>query len=419
MNRVLLPAAIAVGSFVSVIVLLTRLRGANTLFDSGASWRVLIQGNTACLALAAVVAVIATFILRERTITVAAGALGLLMLGSVAAIGTSATWSSYCNAVAAGLAIAAMSSLTTSVRDREGLQGWLIAGALGGALLAVPLERYQSRVDYTGAYTVVSTPPDWPLVIGAAVGLVLLAAAWFTISPNRPARSTPGTSGRTLALGIVIPVAALLLWWWFLADEVFGNVDATGTATWPYGILLVPLVLGGALCLPGRDGLALAAMLATLAALATLPRWEGSWPMLLAFVALVVGGMLTGRRQAHPKIAVAVLGVCTLATAFDQSPWDIFGIVAAFIAPAAGAHAVAACLPTTAAVGAISVSAPATLFSVTGITVGWVAYDIGSPSGFSNYHPNTTALVLSTATVVACAATIAYLTLRRQPTDNQ
>jgi hypothetical protein len=207
------------------------------------------------------------------------------------------------------------------------------------------------------------------------------------------------------------------VWWWFLVDEVFGNVDATGTTTWPYGILVVPLVIGGAFCLPGRDGLALVGMLATLAALSTLPKWEGSWPMLLAFVALVVGGMLSGRRQPHPKIAVAVLGLCTLATAFDQSPWDILGIIAAFIAPAAGAHAVAACLPTTAALGAISVSAPATLFSVTGITVGWVAYDFGSPSGFSNYHPGTTALALSAATVVACAVTIAYLTHRRQPTE--
>jgi hypothetical protein len=111
--------------------------------------------------------------------------------------------------------------------------------------------------------------------------------------------------------------------------------------------------------------------------------------------------------------------VCTLATAFDQSPWDIFGIIAAFIAPAAGAHAVAACLPTTAALGAISVSAPATLFAVTGITVGWVAYDFGSPEGFSNYHPNTTVLVLSTATVAACAAVIAFLTYRREPHQRQ
>jgi MFS family permease len=423
-NRAPASAAVALGGFISVVVLLTRLGGGRgSILDIGDPWRVLVQGDTACVTLAAVIAVVAAGVLRDRTNAVAVGLVGLLVLGAVAVIGTSATWSSYSNGVAAGLVIAAMGCLTTLAGDRGRLQGWLIAGALAGALLAVPLEQYRPQVEYSGDYTPSGTPPDWPLVIGAGAAIVLLAASWFTTpsggQPPNSGDSHVPAMGRTLALGIGIPVTALLLWWWFITAEVFADGNDIGTATWPYGILLVPLVVGGALWLPGRDGLPLVAVLATVVAGGGLPTWQGSWPMLLVFVALIVGGMLTGRRWPHPMIAVGVLIVCALATAIDEPPWDMAGIIAAFVVPAAGGHAVAACLPTTAALSTVSITAPAILSSVAGITVGWVAYSYGSfsASGFSERDAPTTEVVLSLVTIAACAAAIAYLTSRRPSAD--
>jgi hypothetical protein len=139
--------------------------------------------------------------------------------------------------------------------------------------------------------------------------------------------------------------------------------------------------------------------------------------MLLVFVALIGGGIVTGRRWAHPMIAMGVLLVCTLATAITESPWDDAGIVAAFIVPISGAHVVAACIPTTAPLSTIAVAGPATLFPVTGISFGWLAYSGASPSGFDSYNPTTTELVLAMVTIATCAAAIAFLAHRR-PASN-
>jgi hypothetical protein len=133
---------------------------------------------------------------------------------------------------------------------------------------------------------------------------------------------------------------------------------------------LVPLAVGGVLWLPGRDGLVLLAVLVTMAAVATVPSWQGSWPLPVVFVALIVVGILTGRRWPSPLIAMGVLLVCTSVTVIDQSPWDFAGIVAAFVVPAIGGHVVAASLPTTAGLSTVAVTAPATLAAMTVISVG-------------------------------------------------
>lgn len=342
------------------------------------------------------------------------GCAGLVLLGVVAAIGTSGMWSSYVLAVAAGLVVAAVGFLSTRGPDRSVLQAALIGAALAGALLARPLDQYRREAQYFGDYTPIGTPPDWQLVIGASVTLMLFFALWFT-TPAGPDGDAVGTSaaGRTFALGIAIPITALVLWWWFVATRIIGDLTI-GEMTWPYGVLLVPLVIGGVLWLPGRAGLVLVAMLATVAAEATLPNWFGSWPMLLVFVVLIMGGIVTGRRWPHPVSGMGVLLVCVLVNFTDQSPWDVAGIVAAFVVPAVGGHVVAACLPTTAGVGTMAVTSPATLYSVAGISFGWVAYSPGRPSGFDSFTPSTTALALSVTTIIACATTTALI-IRRRP----
>ncbi|MCZ4551834.1 hypothetical protein [Gordonia rubripertincta] len=224
-------------------------------------------------------------------------------------------------------------------------------------------------------------------------------------------------TGRALALGVAIPVASVLLWWWFISTEVLADDADFGTTTWWFGILLLPLVIGGVLWLPGRDGLVLAAVLATVAAAATVPKWQGSWPVLVVFVVLIIGGIWTGRRMPHPLVAVGVLLVCTLVNISDQSFWKIIGIIAAFVVPAAGGHLVAACLPTTDVLSTVAVTSPVTLYAVTGITFGWVALGGSSVSGFDSYAPNTTELVLSMVTIVACAAAIVIVTRRRPAVD--
>ena len=136
--------------------------------------------------------------------------------------------------------------------------------------------------------------------------------------------------------------------------------------------------------------------------------------MLLVFVLLIAGGLVTGRRWAHPMIAMGVLLACPLMTAIVESPWDAAEIVAAFIVPVAGAHVVAACLPTTAPVSTIAVAGPATLFPVAGITV---AYSASSSSGFDGYQPTTAEVMLAAVTVAACGIALAFLTRRRPPSD--
>ncbi|MBA4022804.1 MAG: hypothetical protein C0482_10620 [Gordonia sp.] len=419
-KQLVAPAAVAVGGFVAVVVLLTRLGGGSLLFDLQDPWRALIEGDTACAALAAVIAVVVSAAVRDRGVAVILGGAGLVIFGVVAAIDTSTTWSSYCLAVATGLVVAAVGSLAANGLDRSALQASLIGGALAGVFLARPLDQYRPRAGYLGDNVPVGTPADWPLVIGATIALLLLAASWFTASKSSAADSRPSKvrTGRTLALGIAIPVASVLLWWWFISTEVLADDADLGTSTWWYGILLLPLVIGGVLWLPGRDGLVLAAVLATVAAAATVPKWQGSWPVLVVFVALVIGGIWTGRRMPHPLVAVGVLLVCTLVNISDQSFWKVIGIIAAFVVPAAGGHLVAVCLPTTDVLSTVAVTSPATLYAVTGITFGLMAAFGGSSvSGFDSYAPNTTELVLSVVTIVACAAAIVIVTRRRPGGD--
>lgn len=419
MKQLVAPAAVAVGGFVAIVVLLTRLGGGSLLFDLQDPWRALIEGDTACAALAAVIAVVVSAAVRDRGIVVVLGGAGFVILGAIALIDTSATWSSYGLAVASGLVVAAAGSEAAHGANRSALQASLIGGALAGVFLARPLDQYRPRAGYLGDDVPVGTPADWPLVIGATVALLLLAASWFTASKSSAADSRPSKvhTGRTLALGIAIPVASVLLWWWFISTEVLADDADLGTSTWWFGILLLPLVIGGVLWLPGRDGLALAAVLATVAAAATVPKWQGSWPVLVVFVVLIIGGIWTGRRMPHPLVAVGVLLVCTLVNISDQSFWKVIGIIAAFVVPAAGGHLVAACLPTTDVLSTVAVTSPATLYAVTGITFGWVALGGSSVSGFDSYAPNTTELVLSVVTIVACAAAIVIVTRRRPAVD--
>lgn len=418
MTRLVTSAAVATGGFVAVVVLLTRLGGGSSLFDYADPWRVLIQGDAACVTLAAVIAVVVGSVVPARAIGVAIGCAGFVFLG-VAAIGTAASWSSYGSASAVGLVIAALGQLAAAPSDdRSSLQAWLIGGAFAGALLARPLDQYRPQISYVDDYAKVGTPTDWPLVIGAGIALVLLAVSFFTApvkSADKGPKRNPST-GRALALGMLIPFATLLVWWWFVSTEVLGDDMRTGTTTWAYGILLLPLVIGGVLWMPGRDGLVLLGMLATLATAAALPKWYGSWPVLVVFVALIVGGLLTGRRRPYPLSAMVVLVVCTLVNITDQSPWDAVGIGAAFVVPAVGGHLIAACLPTTAGLSTTAVTSPATLYAVTGISFGWVAYG-GGPSGFDGFTPSTTELVLSVVTVVACAGAAAVIIRRRPSTD--
>ena len=419
-NRVLVSAAVAVGAFISVVVLLTRLGGGESVFESD-PWRVLYQGDVACVALCAVVAVVVS-VLMDRSLVFFVGGAGLVALGAVAAVGTSANWASYAGAVAAGLLIAATGSLAVQGDSRELLQSWLFAGALVGAWLARPLEQYRSSVTYSGAYTSTGTPPDWPLVGGVVAALVLFAAAWFTALPHSRFPDENGRSatqrsalGPSFMLGIGVPVVALLSWWWFIATLASG--DGIEGGTWAYGMVLLPVVIVGVWWLPHRNGLVLLAMLATLTAAAGLPKWQGSWPMLLVFVLLIAGGLVSGRRWTHPMIAMGVLLACTLMTAIDESPWNTAGIVAAFIVPVAGAHAVAACLPTTAPVSTIAVAGPATLFPVAGITVAYSFSSSSGSSGFDSYQPTTTQVILAVVTVAACGMAVAFLTRRRPPSD--
>ncbi|WP_146240362.1 hypothetical protein [Williamsia limnetica] len=415
-KRLVAPAAVAVSAFVAMVVLMTRLGGGSSLFENADAWRVLFEGDTACVTLAAVIAVVVGSVLRDRAIAVAIGCTGLVLIGVVAAIGTSASWSSYGLAVAAGLVIAAVALVAAHGTDRSVLQACLVGGALAAIWVARQLQQNHSEVYAFGDYTPVGRPTDWQLLIGASIALALLAGSWFTReAPSVTSRLVGAAStGRIIILGIAIPVAALLLWWWFVGTEILGDNTDTGTTTWAYGFLLVPLAVGGVLWLPGRDGLVLLAVLVTMAAVATVPRWQGSWPLPVVFVALIVVGILTGRRWPSPLIAMGVLLVCTSVTVIDQSPWDFAGIVAAFVVPAIGGHVVAASLPTTAGLSTVAVTAPATLAAMTVISVGWVAYGSSSPSGFDEVRPSTTELVISVATIVACAAAAAVV-LRRTP----
>lgn len=225
-----MSAAAAVAGFVSVVVLLTRLSGGGSIFDTGQSWRVLVQGQTACAALAAIVAQV----LRDRKVAIGCALVGLFILAAVALSGTSATSSTYSNGVAAGLVIAGGSSMTTAAVSREKLQGWLFGGALTAALLANPLEHYRSQVEDSGAYTTNSTPTDWPIFIAASVAFVLLAGAGVagrTDFKRSDKAITPPESLRALVLGVGIALTSVLLWWWFIATEVFG--DSTDTAERP------------------------------------------------------------------------------------------------------------------------------------------------------------------------------------------
>ncbi|PHV68338.1 hypothetical protein [Williamsia muralis] len=419
-NRVLVSAAVAGGAFISVVVLLTRLGGGHSVFGSD-PWRVLYQGDVACVALCAVVAVVVS-VLMGHSVAFFVGGAGLVALGVVAAVGTSADWASYVSAVAAGLLIAATGSLTVQEDSGKLLQSWLFAGALVGAWLARPLEQYRSSATYSGAYTSTGTPSDWPLVVGVVVALVLFAAARFTRPPHSRLPDENGRSatqrsplGPTLTLGIGVPVVALLSWWWFIATLASG--DGIEGGTWAYGIVLLPVVIVGVWWLPHRNGLVLVAMLATLTTAAGLPKWQGSWPMLLVFVLLIAGGLVSGRQWAHPMVAMGVLFACTLLTAVDESSWNAAGIVAAFIVPVAGAHVVAACLPTTAPISTIAVAGPATLFPVVGITVAYSFSNSTSSSGFDGYQSTTTEVILAAVTVAACGIALALLTRRRPPSD--
>ena len=186
---------------------------------------------------------------------------------------------------------------------------------------------------------------------------------------------------------------------------------AVGEPVW---IAWRAVIIVGVWWLPHRNGLVLLAMLATLTAAPGSAGWQESWPMLLVFVILIVGGLVSGRRWPYPMIAMGVLFACTLMTAIDGLPWDAAGIVAAFIVPVAGAHVVAVCLPTTAPISTIAVAGPATLFPVADITV---AYSASGSSGFDGYQPTTTEVMLAAVTVAACGIALAFLTRRRPPSD--
>ncbi|MFH5207663.1 hypothetical protein ACHIPZ_05460 [Antrihabitans sp. NCIMB 15449] len=190
---------------------------------------------------------------------------------------------------------------------------------------------------------------------------------------------------------------------------------------------MVPLLVLCGLWLPGRRGMVLIAILAFIAADSSdaLREADSIWE-LLGIAALVVAGVVVGRRWPRPFVGTCALAVVAATAVLNQPPWDNVHVVAVLvILPFAAAFTVASCLPSSAAVTGTALAAPIALsVSLGGVgsatfvaEFGWTAYaplTSGRPAWFDDRW-QWISMGVSVGAIALCG--LALAALMRRPSE--
>lgn len=418
MNRAAAIASLLLGGFASTIALTSTMPGKFAVVSGNSAYAV-VHSPTAGAALGSIAALVTVVLVRRSRTLSWTATLGLVLL-AVAALPGPGHWGLYPQSVGAGLLLGALTGLC-STRARPVLQTALATGAIGGLLLAAPIERYRSTPSRRYAdYLQVSAEPADTVMLS----LLALIAVALLIALRRGAFGVPDVTTddglvRALAVGVAVPVVGVLLHWSFVRALVgMSSTSVTTQGHWAFGLVLVPVFVLGALWLPRRHGMVL---LAALAVISTGYGVSGlstdSWPSLLVPAVLIVLGAVCGRRWPYPLAGVAALALVAVSTVFDEQPWDTLHIGATtLVLPWAASFTVAACLPSSAPSTAISLAAPAAVTVPVIAQFGWTAY-----TPLTTSHAALSGAGLSASTGVAVAALVvsgaAMWWLQRRPAE--
>ncbi|MBJ8338829.1 hypothetical protein JGU71_08015 [Antrihabitans sp. YC3-6] len=368
--------------------------------------------------------VVAVFV-RKPALSSGLLGLGLALIG-VVALADPWDFDPFVTALGAGLLLGAAAGLTNGSERRLRQQG-LAAGVVAGLLLTAPIEHFRSSAPqrYVEYSPDAVDPADiFLLCLVALTSAALLAS----LQRHRAEPSSPvGDRARELTIGIAIAVAGLLLYESFSSAVMGLNDESFGSHRWVWGLAVVPLLVLFGLWLPGHRGMVLIAILAFIAANSSGALREADSILKLSLVAaLVVAGVVVGRRWPRPLAGVCALAVVAATSVLNQPPWDNVNVVAVLvILPFAAAFTVASCLPSSAAVTGTALAAPITLsvsLGAVGIAplvaeFGWTAYaplTSGKPVWFTDTW-QWISMGVSVGTIALCG--LALAALMRRPSE--
>lgn len=361
--------AVSLGAFTAANAMLSRRGSVLSLFDSAG-----VSASAASAAVGTVLAMLIATVVRHQIPVIAAAAVGVAVIGVVAARGGVGDVELYAAAVGAGLLFGAMAALAGG---RTTLQAGLVTGAVAGLLLAERIASYQrsgSVFEQYGEYSPASAVPvDWfalALCLGT-LGAIVVAMRYHGFASFE---AQPGTV-RVVVIGVVLPAACLGLSWLF--NRTVAHIATTGLQHWLIGLIIVPVVVVCALVLPGRQGWILASAPAITAASSSAGSvWsDTAWPVLAISAALVVAGAIAGRLRPHPVVGATALVVVVVSKLLDHTPLDsLYFAAVLFVLPFAAAYAFVSCLPSTPSMLAIAALLPITLTVPLFTEFGWTAY---------------------------------------------
>ncbi|MEE2034999.1 hypothetical protein [Rhodococcus chondri] len=409
---------VAVGSFTAALVLAAPSVDTyphDPEFGQGPG----LTSDIAVSGAGAVIAALTALWLRHRTGAVVASLVGAVLVGVVALAGAW-RWDMYLSAAGAGVLFGTLVVFCLDAPCRA--LHTVIAGSVVAAVsTADPIAEYRqfaSASPGTAVYVEAAVQPANAVWLVLAVISVAAAAAILLLGVDRAEvlDEPPGTL-RELLVGLGLPVAAVALSWslreavWSLDSETGGN------GRWWWGMVLGPLVIGAALWLRGSQGRVLLAAFAAAVAIGTAPSWIPSgWPSVALPVLLAAGGAWLGLRVAKPVAGVGVLALVTASAIFAASPWDNVHFAATLmLLPAAAGYAIAAALPSTAAVTAASLLFPAVMTLPLVAQFGWTSYTplTADAAEWAPQPWTAVAVAISVAAVLAAGAAMAWIRDRR------
>jgi hypothetical protein len=409
-------ACLVLGGFVAGIALTSSVSG-EVVFMTDDDLDVFALGPAARGALAAIVAALVAARVRSRRGLSVVSYAGLALLG-ITLSGGGWPFEMYIGGVGAGLLLGGLVGLCATA-DRAWLQTALAAGVLAGLLLAVPVDHVRTWSSaprrYADFLPASAYEPDLVALTVLALTAVGLAVALASGDFGDPADIA--VSGRTLVVGIVLPLVGLALYWWFVRQVWSLGVGGAVRGRWMFGLVLVVVVIAAALWLEGRTGVLLLAAMAFVAAGGGIrSSYPDPWPWLLVPAALVLAGAALGRRFPQPLFGIGALALVAVSALFEHPPWDNLHLGAIWLLlPFAVSYTFASSLPTDEPVTATSLAAPAA-FSVPLVAdFGWTAYAPLTQSEVPSWPDSWawTSTGASVIAVIACGVAVAYLRTRR------
>lgn len=423
MARILRYALLVVGGFTAGLVLAAPTVETYSNFATGFGSGTVLDSELVAAAAAAIVAVLVATWIRRRSTTAAVIAAGAVLVGGIASPGA---WpfDLYLAVTGAGLILGGLAASTTrSSLPHLRAQTALTAGTVAGLQLAEPLRNYRQLSLSPRQYVsfMVASSGVTNLVWLALAGITgLLATAVYCIRSESVPKLQRDPHGRDLVVGIGLPVVAVGLFW-SLHQALGTRAEAPENGLWLLGVLVVPIAVTAALWLPGRRGMI---VLAAIAVIAVSHPEDSPWrptdpPWLLVPVLLTAAGVWAGRRWPHTLLGPSMLALVAISAAFTAPPWDnLHGATLTLLFPLATGYIFTSTLPSSAPVTTTALALPATMSVPLTMQLGWASYipvtDLDP--GWADRNYSGIAAAVSTAAVLVCGASMAWLRHRRPHT---